>query len=348
MIQENSIRFSFDGGMAAKNQMSFYEAARFQYAAARLILKLEHFRKTQRVLDKVSEKIEADIRVSAAKKGSWELEVLIVLLPAVTECLVKVPLEILFAYLINFLKPKSKGKLLAEELIKIEEERTKQSQEETKRMQIMRDALKDQMTASLALMKIQEHDLTSLKKVRPDLIENQTDLDFIAKELQAEIDYENMIEPYKPELEKISPEQETELASMFRKSSKEMALPLRNSAKSLAIGIDKAPKPICIFNKESLENIAVEIEDDLPTILNGTIKAYDKETGWGKFRNAGQFSKPIPFMVPARIKKENLHDISQAFLRNEIYARFYFVRNPMGIPIRLVFDGIVSDEEMGI
>ena len=72
--QDNDIiTFSFTGGIAENHELSFYEAARFQYAAAKLLYKLEHFRQKGIVLDRVSRKIDADIRVSTAKEGDLPL-----------------------------------------------------------------------------------------------------------------------------------------------------------------------------------------------------------------------------------------------------------------------------------
>jgi len=51
------IAFTFDGKIASQHRMDFYEAARFQYSASRLLVKLDYFRKNGEFPKKITYKI---------------------------------------------------------------------------------------------------------------------------------------------------------------------------------------------------------------------------------------------------------------------------------------------------
>jgi hypothetical protein len=57
----DQLLFHFQGGLADQNRMDFYEAARFQYAAARLSVKLDQFRRTGRFSKRVTESSRTNI-----------------------------------------------------------------------------------------------------------------------------------------------------------------------------------------------------------------------------------------------------------------------------------------------
>lgn len=344
-MDNDKIIFSFEGGMATNHELSFYESSRFQYAAARLIYKLEHFRQTGKILERVSEKIDADIRVSAAKEGSWELEIALASIPALGLSL-SVPLNVLLGYILNSVKPKSKGQDIAVQLARIElareRERTKQGHIDASRLRSLENIVRSQSaTVKEALSLLKDRSYADVDKACPNIIESKEELEFIKDELRAEKKYQKMIEPYEAELNNIPAEKIVKLTDMFRKSSKELAYPLRSSATSLSVSFNRNNE-FCVFNRESLEGIADEIQDKIPTYLEGSIKMYDKETGWGKFRNNEQFYKPIPFMVPAGTKKNNLTKISKALASPLMGANFYIVRNSSKEPIRLILDKIVE------
>jgi hypothetical protein len=47
-----TLTFHFEGALADSHRMNFYESARFQYAAARLMVKLAQFRQRGRFVKK--------------------------------------------------------------------------------------------------------------------------------------------------------------------------------------------------------------------------------------------------------------------------------------------------------
>ncbi len=352
--KNNEIIFNFQGGIADEHELNFYAAARFQYAAARLIYRLEHYRQTGYLLDRMSKKVEADIRVSAAREGSWELGIILEALPDLVDCSITVPLGAFLGYIFNYIKPKSKGKSLALKLAKVdlakEEQRTLQTQEETKRLEIIASLSHSdrEPTAPEALHVINNYNFYQIESIVPGEISGQQELDYIKNELEAEKEFEKSIEEYKDELDQISPEKLNQIATMFKNAADELAYPLKNSANELSISVphDKSGsiKKVCVFNKESLEGLSKEYRDETPTYMVGSIKRYDKETGWGQFRNSGLFTKPIPFNVPGGRKNEMLYEVSKAMVSEEIGASFYIVRDKSEKPIRLILNSIEEDK----
>ena len=343
--QKDGIYFSFEGNIADEHELSFYESARFQYSAARIIYITEHFRQTGNALEKMSKKVDADIRVSTAKKGSWELAISLAAIPSLAGCTISVPLKTLFLYLLNYVKKPAKPEELALKLAELEvekeKERTKQTSEETKRLEIVRDIVSTQSATTnqaLELLATYHTDNSDDKGLdnRPMLV----------KELDAQINYEAEVAPYIDELQSIPAEKMERMALLVRKNGSELAYPLRSSANTLSIGVgsNNSKAKTVIFDRDSLENLSEEKEDDTPTYLVGSIKAYDKETGWGKFRNNGDFYKPLPFHVPANIRKKNLKKITKSMGSNLIGASFYIVRNHAKTPIRLIMNNIIDTD----
>lgn len=353
-MNEEDIIFTFEGRIADENEMNFYEITRFQYAAARLIYKLEYYRQTGHVLDRVTRKVNTDIRVGTAQSGSWELSVLLSKIPFLEGASLKVPLGKLFSYILKRSKPKAKGRVLAYEIAKLrlleERERTKQSEQETHRLQMLAQITRSQNATTQQALKILENvTYEQAQQIAADSetleIEDKREFKFIIDELNADLALEKDIQEYMPQLEAIPPETEARLIEMFQQSATELAVPLRNSADYFSIKSGSDRETTSLFNRESLENISTEYEDELPTSLVGSIKAYDKETGWGKFRNNEQFPKPIPFFIPQSVKKEQLKEITQAMSKYEIEASFYIIRDVNGSPKKLKLSKIILEEE---
>lgn len=69
------VNFHFEGKLSDSHRMNFYEAARFQYAAARLLVKLSQFRETGKFSQKITQKSNFDIRLTALADGSFNINV---------------------------------------------------------------------------------------------------------------------------------------------------------------------------------------------------------------------------------------------------------------------------------
>jgi hypothetical protein len=62
----DTIQFKFEGGMADNHELNFYEASRFQYAAARFIYTLEKFRQEGKIVARLNQR---RIQVTSDARG---------------------------------------------------------------------------------------------------------------------------------------------------------------------------------------------------------------------------------------------------------------------------------------
>lgn len=71
----SNLQFHFTGRIADRNMMDFYESARFQYAAARLSVKLDQFRRTGRFSKRITAESRTNIDLHAFSPGSFNLNI---------------------------------------------------------------------------------------------------------------------------------------------------------------------------------------------------------------------------------------------------------------------------------
>ena len=69
------ITFHFEGAQADDHRMNFYEAARFQYDAARLLVKLAQFRASGKFVDNISDKSNHNVLLVAQRGGSFNYNI---------------------------------------------------------------------------------------------------------------------------------------------------------------------------------------------------------------------------------------------------------------------------------
>lgn len=70
-----TLTFHFEGALADSHKMNFYESARFQYAAARLMVKLAQFRKSGKFSKNITSKSNFDIKLISQSDGSFNINV---------------------------------------------------------------------------------------------------------------------------------------------------------------------------------------------------------------------------------------------------------------------------------
>ena len=95
------ISFIFDGQLAAQHRMDFYEVSRFQYAASRLAVKLDRFRKTGSFPRRVTWENKTEIDLDPHRPGSFALDVIAPALASGTQVFLEVPLTALWTYVIE-------------------------------------------------------------------------------------------------------------------------------------------------------------------------------------------------------------------------------------------------------
>jgi hypothetical protein len=210
------LRFRFEGGDADDGQLNFYDAARFQYGAARFVYTLEYFRQTGIVLSKITRRVNAEYRIATPERGSWIMDVVQFAAPLVGEMAFKVPIEVMMAHVMERLIPGHKSRETLKEVFTetrsldrartaLERERTAQEHERTEQIRLLTNT----NTKALDILG------KTLGRLSADSPAAQT-LHDVRDELTASSVREHMIEHYKSELDKVDDSHMTRLLDKTR------------------------------------------------------------------------------------------------------------------------------------
>lgn len=336
MATNTAIRFTFKGGDAEENQLNFYDASRFLYAAARHIYTLEYFRQTGLTLQRIRRRINADYRITTPQPGSWDLEIAAVLLPLIGQCFLQVPIDVLVAWVwgkvVPIWSPNKKDQELMEKLEAriglTDVERTRQSEQETERLRLLLEFLQTVLPHQRQFSELQSA-----------VNENAETILDLRERLNAEFNRRAAITQHSAELRKIDEDQERLLLSRSASQIVEMGKPLERSATSLSISFGESGRPFGYAKHESIALLEGLVPSPYPDVLIGGIFQFDKETGWGKFR---PFEKRnyFSFYLPASNKNELRPIVIEAMSRDIVRISFYYVRDQSGVVKHLIIDNI--------
>ena len=357
----NSIKFQFTGGMTDNHEMNFYEAGRFQYAAARFIYTLEHFRQSGRIKERISFNINADIRVRAPQQGSFIQEVILHSAPIIAEPALRCSFEALYAFAWNLILPRSNANDVAIALSKQETEREKQrtiqEKERTAQTKVLGNIASEAIAAMAKVsseaiattpqtLKILEHSVLNGLTLNTNGYNLDTnELTQYRDEAADQLNREIIISQNQEHFNSITPETERRLASQLRNPVKDIVLPLKKSAVNLNISQgNKEDFRIASINSESARSISEVNESDSTTRIYCLIKSYDVETGYGKFREG---IKLIAFRVPTSSKNTLKPKILQAMnQQKEVWVVAYEIKDAFGSVISLILDNINEVEPL--
>ena len=348
----DTVRFEFNGGMADNHEMNFYEAGRFQYGAARFIYTLEKFRKEGVIAARLTTKVDTDIRIRAPERGSFIQDVLLLSAPLLAESTIQCSFQALFSYVWGLLLPQSRAADVAVELAKQEvareKQHTKQEKERTKQMQIMADVAQTSNATSQQALQVLEHAVVKGLTIANEHFRlSKDDIKNLRNEAQAATEREKIIRENQEQLSKIDPQTERRLVGQLRKSIHEMALPLRSSASELTISQtgNSSQGRVAHLNRDTAKSITRESEDGEISLIRGSIKAFDVENGYGKFRY-DELKRPISFRVPSASKNVLKDRILDAMKQEDVLIGAYYVRDSFGNPVSLILDNIHDDEAL--
>lgn len=344
-----SIKFHFDGGMANNHELNFYEAGRFQYAAARFVYNLERFRQDRKVVGRLSSKVAADIRIKAPQRGSFLQEILIVTAPAIAECAVQVPVEAMVAYAWNKLFPASSvDKELAIELSRQETERaretTAQAEQHTEQMRLMAEVARNGEATTQQALAILEKALEDNRQITLQQGEiSRQALQLAAGRTKAEVERQELINEFRDQFSDIDVVESDRLAGQLRKAVPDIALPLRTSADQLDIAGGNTQKSFASLDFETGQAIGSQKIDSNRTTRRGRIKSYDREQGTGKFRY-DDFAHPLSFRIPTESKLEVAPRVIRAMQMETVLATVQFIRDQFDNPISLLLWDVYPED----
>ncbi|BCH60424.1 hypothetical protein RvVAR0630_30480 [Agrobacterium vitis] len=321
------IQFHFEGRLADQHTLNFYEAARFQYATARLVVKLAQFRDLGRFSKRIHASSNFDVLLETHKEGSFDITILAPLVMAGYDAFVSTSLSTLMTYVFERIVGKSSDSEVAKSLNSV--------QKITDTFGQISENNTDQMKQVLEFVDKNQDHLIAMADKNAELYER----------LLAERERVNLLGANSLELHKIDPVREQKLISMSAPLVTEMATVLRTSADSLQViarsNTSGKPRNILYLNKKMAEEIESDVVDQQMTSILGNIIQYNKESGWGKVR-ADFPNSPMSFNIPSDVKSTLQSKILAAMGREKIYMRTYVVRNKAKEATRLVVVGLMD------
>lgn len=337
MAGEELITFKFEGGLADKHQMNYYDAARFHYGASRLLLKLQHYKNTGNVLQKVSVNVEADFRVEAIVAGSLVQTVWDFTKDLSSKPYIKAPVSAIFGWVTKKLTASTSP---LEYVEKIKAHEASQKKEETEQLRIVADLAKKGFDAKDQFLDYLIKENGKLKNA----LGSDSGIYLISKDYQKQVEADlnsgTQAVEYHPDYKKVMADADR-LVAANKGALQDLTKPIDGvSAESMAAN-DASGNTLGYVNQESVASLNDEKIDATPTVLIGKIKSFDFETGWGKFRNQF-FVRPITFHLPSFKKHDEMPRIIEAAKRGEGEFAFYFVRTLDGGVARLILEKVIS------
>jgi hypothetical protein len=309
------LTFHFEGALSDEHRMNFYESARFQYAAARLLVKLSQFRSSGKFKQKISNKSNFDIRLASQSDGSFNINVEDTGQGASEDPFMEVSLGDLVAY-------------VSERVIEKLNEEALQGVGQVDGSAGGQSAI-DQTAKSI---------LSAATKLS-DLPQDTRDL---VRRRVAEISREARLSENTDAIAKIDFSRSEKLIAMSAPLISEMATALRRSADTLEVSssVSGKSKPVLFLDQDMASAIVTSVVDkDITAILCDVIQ-FNKDNGWGKVKienGALTVSFSIPYDILPRIKQTLIDTMKQ----DQVYLQTYFVRDRAGDVIRLIIAGIL-------
>ena len=323
----DQLKFHFEGGLADRHRMDFYEAARFQYAAARLTVKLDQFRRTGRFPKRVTTTSRTNIDLFPYQRGSFDLRIE-ANAPGGDDMHVDVPLTALWTYIL---------------------ERVFQPADTSAALDLIdSDALRSEF------FDLVENQIFNANEAIA-LLRRQADADGglgaqegkLLARLISEVERRAYLQSHRELLALISPQEDAALVTMATPLLSEIAVPLRRSADLVTISsIDRfGEHRVLSADRQMANSIDLINIDKTVTSLDLNIVQYNKESGWGKFRN--DYWDGIPsFSIPADRKDDLKFELLSAMRQELVSVDAYIVRSKANEPLRLIIVNINEIDEI--
>jgi hypothetical protein len=146
-------------------------------------------------------------------------------------------------------------------------------------------------------------------------------------------------------LEAIPSDKMIRLATKVRPQIAEMGLPLRKSAKVMAVTSGKRRHVIAKFDEEEVRDINSRDLDEEVRSIAAIFKAYDRDTGIGKFDLPDECLWRLTFNVPPGARTALRPKILDAINKDAVRATVRFFRDKSGAFTSAIIQSIGDQEE---
>lgn len=323
------LTFHFEGALADAHRMNFYESARFQYAASRLMVKLAQFRSKGRFVKKISTRSNINIQLVSQMDGSFNINIEDPGQPDDGKQFVKVPLSDMIAYVSERIVEKLDAGVLAENLLQTPLIGTDGGIDDS-----------DQIGEVDALIESYLNDDVLFAALPAETKE-------LMRRRVAESHREKRLAENEAVIAKIDAESGRKLVAMAAPLLSEMAqTALRRSAESFEItsSVDGQTKSVLFLDQRMAKAIETSVVDEEITPLLGDVVQFNKDNGWGKVK-IEEGLKTLNFSIPY----DKLLDLKQTLIDNMkkdlVYLQTYQVRDRSYEVTRLIVVGILETPE---
>lgn len=302
--------------------MNFYEAARFQYGAARLLVKLAQFRATGKFAANISDKSNHNIELVAQRSGSFNYNVEEA--KPTADTFLNIALSDLVAYVAERVIEKLDETTMAKVVLPAldyDEDEAEDDGLEVAEIDDMAEAVLagDKLTASLS----------------PETSK-------IIKRRVAEVYRERRLAAAAKAIATITEDQSQKLLAMAAPLIVEMGTALRKSANTLEITTQKRGpvRSVLFLDRKMAREIETAAVDHVITPILGDITQFNKENGWGKLRIENG-AKMISFSIPSDVLPVIRQTLIDNMKKDLVYFKTYFVRDRAKKVKRLIVVGIL-------
>ena len=315
-----TLSFHFEGALADAHRMNFYEAARFQYAAARLLVKLAQFRTLGRFSQRITEKINYDIQLASQVDGSFNINVEDPGQTATDESFIQISLSDLVAF-------------VSERLIeKIDDAALDGATSNA-------DGGSQASSASSRAIDRIVQEVLAGKPLTAGLPEQVKEL---VRRRVAELHREGRLAESKKAISRIDFARSQKLVAMSAPLISEMATALRESAETLEVrsSSHSGERSVLFLDRRMAAAIETAVVDEEITPIIGDVTQFNKDNGWGKLKIDGGL-KTINFSIPFDLLPNMRQVIIESMKKDQVFLQTYFVRDRGNQVIRLIAVGIL-------
>jgi len=318
------ISLRFQGGTASIGRLHFYEYSRSQYATARFISTLEHFRRSGQVSQKITGQSYVNIFVEAPQEGSF-LETILIQSQETAASAISAHLSRLISLVWNTLLQRpdtTENELLEMARIQLaeEEQRTQQAREQTFQMNELRQIVDSQNATTQQALSLVDQALNSSNRAYDRAEIDRGRMLALQRELERERARQQRIELDRSELENIDADKLAKLTSRVRPMVPEMALPLRRSADKISVEAGEESEPIAELNRVNVAAVVDRELSDEVVEMDVRVRSYDRDRGVGKI-SAENLPRQLNFLVAPNSQLPLLDKILNAMRRD--FVKFH-------------------------
>lgn len=299
--------------------MNFYEAARFQYAAARLMVKLAQFRTSGKFSQRITEKINFNIQLASQEEGSFNINIDDPGQASTDDQFIEISLSDLVAFVSERIVEKIDNDALSTTTIS--------------------SSASTDGSASAAAIESLVSAVMSGQPLTAGLPEQVKEL---VRRRVAELHREFRLASSKAAISRIDFARSQKLIAMSAPLISEMATALRESAETLEVRSSShaGERSVLFLDRRMAASIETAVVDEEITPIIGDVSQFNKDNGWGKLK-IDQGLKTINFSIPYDLLPGMRQVIIDSMKKDQVFLQSYFVRDRGGEVIRLVAVGIL-------